>query len=183
MSSWFASVSGLHGPSPLPLAIGHIKRAQLNVIRFSKLKCTFSFLPATDPFPPERPQNISAENQTVSADGRVSVLLRWDPPREGDLQLHHYKVTWSGPSGKESSRVADGVRLPQCSSYLISLRSQALLYNSGFERWTYFSVSPSLLAGRRFFALNISFVSGKCVLEKNEGEQSCQSPMRSCEVL
>ncbi|XP_017334319.1 anosmin-1b [Ictalurus punctatus] len=67
------------------------------------------FFSARDPFPPERPQNISAENQTVSADGRVSVLLRWDPPREGDLQLHHYKVTWSGPSGKESSRVADGM--------------------------------------------------------------------------
>ncbi|KAK3533241.1 hypothetical protein QTP70_013656 [Hemibagrus guttatus] len=66
------------------------------------------FFSARDPLPPERPQNISAENQTVSADGRVSVLLRWDPPREGDLLLHHYKVTWSGPSGKESSRVADG---------------------------------------------------------------------------
>ncbi|TSK53628.1 Anosmin-1 [Bagarius yarrelli] len=61
-----------------------------------------------NPLPPERPQNISIENQTVSSDGRVSVLLHWDPPREGDLQLHHYKVTWSGPSGKESSRVVDG---------------------------------------------------------------------------
>ncbi|XP_047666574.1 anosmin-1b isoform X3 [Tachysurus fulvidraco] len=66
------------------------------------------FFSARDPLPPERPQNISAANQTVSADGRVSVLLRWDPPREGDLLLNHYKVTWSGPGGKESSRVADG---------------------------------------------------------------------------
>lgn len=72
----------------------------------------FSFLHTTDPLPPERPQNISAANQTVSADGRVSVLLHWDPPREGDLLLNHYKVTWSSPGGKESSRVADGVRLP-----------------------------------------------------------------------
>ncbi|XP_062868926.1 anosmin-1b isoform X2 [Trichomycterus rosablanca] len=66
------------------------------------------FFSTRDPFPPERPQNVRVENQTVNADGRVSVLLRWDPPGEGDLPLHHYKVTWSGQSWKESSRVADG---------------------------------------------------------------------------
>lgn len=66
------------------------------------------FFSARDPFPPERPQNVRVENQTVNADGRASALLHWDPPGEGDLPLHHYKVTWSGPSWKESSRVADG---------------------------------------------------------------------------
>ncbi|KAI4898279.1 hypothetical protein NFI96_024415, partial [Prochilodus magdalenae] len=73
------------------------------------------FFSTRDPFPPETPQNARAENQTVHADGRVSVLLRWDPPGEGDLAVHHYKVTWSargapagGPNWKESGRVADG---------------------------------------------------------------------------
>lgn len=143
----------------------------------------FSFLPTADPLPPERPQNISAEYQTMSTDGRVSVLLRWDPPREGDLLLHHYKVTWSSPSGKESSRVADGVRLPQCSSYLISHSSQAPL-----ELWLrppniFFCLTFAASRQEAFCVKYISFVSGKRVLEENEGEQSCQSPMRSCEVF
>ncbi|XP_066503901.1 anosmin-1b isoform X1 [Hoplias malabaricus] len=68
------------------------------------------FFSARDPFPPEPPQNGRVENQTVLSDGRVSVLLRWDPPTEGDLVVHHYKVTWSavGSSNrKENGRVTD----------------------------------------------------------------------------
>lgn len=132
--------------------------------QIQRTKMHIFFHPATDPFPPERPQNITAENQTVSADGRVSVLLRWDPPREGDLQLRHYKVTWSGPSGKESGRVADGVRLPLCSSCHILLRSQTLL--CVWLRTPNIFFCPTFTASRQevfFFALNISFVSGKCV--------------------
>ncbi|KAL6469124.1 hypothetical protein MHYP_G00226480, partial [Metynnis hypsauchen] len=73
------------------------------------------FFSTRDPSPPDTPQNTRAENHTVHADGRVSVLLRWDPPGEGDLVVHHYKVTWSargaaadGSNWKESGRVTDG---------------------------------------------------------------------------
>lgn len=186
MSSWFASFSGLHARSPLPLAVGHIKRTQTSVIRFSELKCTFFFHPATDPFPPERPQNITAENQTVSADGRVSVLLRWDPPREGDLQLRHYKVTWSGPSGKESGRVADGVRLPLCSSYHILFRSQMLVWvwlqTPNIFFCPTFTASPQEVF---FFFLHWIYLLlvENAFWRNSKGERSCQSPMRSCEVL
>lgn len=133
MSCWFVSFSAAR--SPFLMAAGHVRRAQTNLMKSSGLKAVPSFLPVADPFPPETPQNARAENQTVHADGRVSVLLCWDPPSEGDLLVHHYKVTWStrgaaagGPNWKESSRVVDGVRLPQCSSYLISIRGQPTHY-------------------------------------------------------
>uniref|UniRef100_A0A8C6UTT2 Anosmin 1b n=1 Tax=Neogobius melanostomus TaxID=47308 RepID=A0A8C6UTT2_9GOBI len=46
-----------------------------------------------DPSPPEPPQNIRVDNQTVDA-ATVGVLIRWDAPREGDLPVHNYRVTW-----------------------------------------------------------------------------------------
>ncbi|XP_022525269.2 anosmin-1b [Astyanax mexicanus] len=73
------------------------------------------FFSTRDPLPPETPQKARVENETVHADGSVSMLLRWDPPAEGDLVVDRYKVTWSargglagGPNGKESGRVTDG---------------------------------------------------------------------------
>lgn len=63
-----------------------------------------------DPSPPEAPQNIRVDNQTVEwsnshalsqfteSRGSVStmaVLIRWDAPREGDLPVHNYRVTWT----------------------------------------------------------------------------------------
>ncbi|XP_073792383.1 anosmin-1b isoform X2 [Danio rerio] len=66
-----------------------------------------------DPLPPETPQNARTANQTLHPDGTVSVLVLWETPRESDLVLHHYKVTWS-PRGTPSSsqsragRVTDG---------------------------------------------------------------------------
>lgn len=71
------------------------------------------FFSARDPFPPENPQNARTGNQMVNADGTVSVLVLWDAPRESDLKVHHYKVTWSAqgtPSTRQSraGRVTDG---------------------------------------------------------------------------
>ncbi|KPP69802.1 anosmin-1-like, partial [Scleropages formosus] len=70
------------------------------------------FFPIADPLPPERPRNVRRGNFSVQADGTVSVLLLWDPAREEDLPVHHYKVTWStrmshrmDEDKKENSRV------------------------------------------------------------------------------
>ncbi|KAL1022862.1 hypothetical protein UPYG_G00033450 [Umbra pygmaea] len=70
-----------------------------------------------DPFPPGVPQSVHAGNETQARDGSsVGVQVLWDPPREGDLPVHHYKVTWSPrhaprPSAqdrKDNSRVTKG---------------------------------------------------------------------------
>ncbi|XP_029104768.1 anosmin-1-like isoform X5 [Scleropages formosus] len=70
------------------------------------------FFSSRDPLPPERPRNVRRGNFSVQADGTVSVLLLWDPAREEDLPVHHYKVTWStrmshrmDEDKKENSRV------------------------------------------------------------------------------
>uniref|UniRef100_UPI0037E8C0BB anosmin-1b n=1 Tax=Semicossyphus pulcher TaxID=241346 RepID=UPI0037E8C0BB len=63
-----------------------------------------------DPSPPEPPINIRVSNQTLDWTGShprtqftersrgsgvtVAVLISWDPPREGDLPVHNYRVTW-----------------------------------------------------------------------------------------
>ncbi|XP_061594734.1 anosmin-1b isoform X2 [Cololabis saira] len=63
-----------------------------------------------DPSPPEPPVNIRVSNQTLDQEGSqpgpqsrerskgsgatVAVLLRWEPPREGDLPVHNYRLTW-----------------------------------------------------------------------------------------
>ncbi|XP_023699321.1 anosmin-1-like [Paramormyrops kingsleyae] len=56
------------------------------------------FFSSRDPFPPERPLHLRVGNFTVQADGTISTLLLWDPPREEDLAVHHYKVTWGAQS-------------------------------------------------------------------------------------
>lgn len=63
-----------------------------------------------DPSPPEPPQNIRVDNQTAERStsqapsqftesresvATVGVLIRWDAPRDGDLPVHNYRVTWS----------------------------------------------------------------------------------------
>ncbi|KAK9974747.1 hypothetical protein ABG768_022824, partial [Culter alburnus] len=65
------------------------------------------------PFPPETPQNARTRNQTVHPDGTVSVLILWEAPRESDLVVHHYKVTWNTrgtppTSQSRAGRVTDG---------------------------------------------------------------------------
>ncbi|XP_076134932.1 anosmin-1b [Alosa pseudoharengus] len=73
------------------------------------------FFSSRDPFPPEAPQNLRTGNFTVRPDGTVSVALRWDSPPEGDLPVHHYRVSWSvrgaqrlSQSRRENARVTDG---------------------------------------------------------------------------
>uniref|UniRef100_A0AAY4BC44 Uncharacterized protein n=1 Tax=Denticeps clupeoides TaxID=299321 RepID=A0AAY4BC44_9TELE len=73
------------------------------------------FFSSRDPFPPETPQNLRRGNFTMRSSGLVGVILYWDPPAEGDLAVHHFKVTWSvrgaprlGNSRRENAQVTDG---------------------------------------------------------------------------
>ncbi|XP_067370311.1 anosmin-1b isoform X2 [Channa argus] len=68
------------------------------------------YISSKDPSPPESPANIRAINQTLDwtslqsgspfterstgSGVTVAVLLQWEPPREGDLPVHNYRVTW-----------------------------------------------------------------------------------------
>ncbi|XP_053178595.1 anosmin-1b [Scomber japonicus] len=68
------------------------------------------YISSKDPSPPEPPINIRVSNQTLDWTGSqpgsqltdrsrgnevtVTVLIRWEPPREGDLPVHNYRVTW-----------------------------------------------------------------------------------------
>ncbi|XP_022055454.1 anosmin-1b [Acanthochromis polyacanthus] len=68
------------------------------------------YISSKDPSPPEPPINVRVSNQTLDWTGSqpasqftersrgsgvtVSVLLRWEPPREGDLPVHNYRITW-----------------------------------------------------------------------------------------
>ncbi|XP_054900038.1 anosmin-1b isoform X1 [Poeciliopsis prolifica] len=68
------------------------------------------YISSKDPSPPEPPTNIKISNQTLEwADSQLSpefterltgsrpsvaVLLSWEPPREGDLPVHNYRITW-----------------------------------------------------------------------------------------
>uniref|UniRef100_UPI003AAA2826 anosmin-1b isoform X1 n=1 Tax=Centroberyx gerrardi TaxID=166262 RepID=UPI003AAA2826 len=69
------------------------------------------YISSKDPSPPDAPISIRVANQTLGwAESRqgsqftarsrgegllVAVLLRWEPPRDGDLPVHHYRVTWT----------------------------------------------------------------------------------------
>ncbi|KAK6308692.1 hypothetical protein J4Q44_G00201550 [Coregonus suidteri] len=75
------------------------------------------FFSNRDPFPPETPQSVRVGNETQGTDGsNVGVQVLWDAPRERDLPVHHYKVTWSPrhaprPSAqdrKDNARVTHG---------------------------------------------------------------------------
>ncbi|XP_073332863.1 anosmin-1b isoform X1 [Pagrus major] len=68
------------------------------------------YISSKDPSPPELPNNVRVSNQTLDYTGSqpgaqltersrgsgvtVAVLLSWEPPREGDLPVHNYRVTW-----------------------------------------------------------------------------------------
>lgn len=68
------------------------------------------YISSKDPSPPEPPVNVRVINQTLDWTGSqpgtqltersrgsgltVAILLSWEPPREGDLPIHNYRVTW-----------------------------------------------------------------------------------------
>lgn len=94
-----------------------VRWTQINIMSDEKQRSDRStfYVYVPDPFPPENPQNARTGNQTVNTDGTVNVLVLWDAPRESDLVVHHYKVTWSTQGTPTSSqsragRVTDGVR-------------------------------------------------------------------------
>ncbi|XP_069474729.1 anosmin-1-like isoform X2 [Ambystoma mexicanum] len=53
------------------------------------------FYSSRDPLPPNSPRNLRSGNFTVSADGTISVAVSWDSPLNEDLEIHHYKISWS----------------------------------------------------------------------------------------
>uniref|UniRef100_A0A667YCL0 Anosmin 1b n=1 Tax=Myripristis murdjan TaxID=586833 RepID=A0A667YCL0_9TELE len=53
------------------------------------------YISSKDPSPPDAPTSIRVTNQTLDHGVVVAVLLRWEPPRDGDLPVHHYRVTWT----------------------------------------------------------------------------------------
>ncbi|KAM9762037.1 anosmin-1b [Menidia menidia] len=68
------------------------------------------YISSKDPSPPEPPMNIKVRNQTLDWAGSkpasrfserskdsgatVAVLLHWEPPTDGDLPVHNYRLTW-----------------------------------------------------------------------------------------
>ncbi|XP_055364200.1 anosmin-1b isoform X2 [Betta splendens] len=123
------------------------------------------YISSKDPSPPEPPMNIRVKNQTLERAGpqpvsqltersggsglTVAVLLHWEPPREGDLPVHNYRVTWMprrahaehkhnaghgpGKGRKESSsRATQGAQcelwlqgLLPATSYMVSIQTVA----------------------------------------------------------
>ncbi|KAM6963129.1 anosmin-1b [Aplochiton taeniatus] len=53
------------------------------------------YISTQDPAPPDSPQRLRLTNETLGLGLEVRVLLLWDPASEGDLPVHHYRVTWS----------------------------------------------------------------------------------------
>ncbi|XP_077389429.1 anosmin-1b isoform X1 [Festucalex cinctus] len=68
------------------------------------------YISSKDPSPPEPPKNIRVSNQTLvgitsqagshftersaGSGTTVAVLIHWDPPQDGDLPVHNFRVTW-----------------------------------------------------------------------------------------
>lgn len=68
------------------------------------------YISSKDPSPPESPINVKVSNQTLEwpgsqlgprftersrgSEATVAVLLHWEPPREGDLPVQNYRITW-----------------------------------------------------------------------------------------
>uniref|UniRef100_A0A096M507 Anosmin 1b n=1 Tax=Poecilia formosa TaxID=48698 RepID=A0A096M507_POEFO len=69
------------------------------------------YISSKDPSPPEPPTNIRVSNQTLELTGSrpsVAVLLRWEPPREGDLPVHNYRITWMSRHARAVSAEFEG---------------------------------------------------------------------------
>ncbi|XP_045439541.1 anosmin-1, partial [Pipistrellus kuhlii] len=75
------------------------------------------FRSSRDPEAPEAPSGLRLANATRGEDGRVTVTLAWDGPRQLDLPVHHYRVSWGWaargspePARKRRRKTADGAQ-------------------------------------------------------------------------
>ncbi|KAK3569160.1 hypothetical protein QTP86_025433, partial [Hemibagrus guttatus] len=99
------------------------------------------FRSSRDPSPPPRPSGLKVSNLTVDSGGSVTVRLEWTLPKEPDVPIHHYKISWSWsaagkttiPSKKKRRKTIDGVNssvnlegLSVNSSYTVELQAVAL---------------------------------------------------------
>uniref|UniRef100_A0A4W3HXQ4 Anosmin-1-like n=1 Tax=Callorhinchus milii TaxID=7868 RepID=A0A4W3HXQ4_CALMI len=94
-----------------------------------------------DPSPPGAPRNVQKGNWTARHDGTFIVPIQWDPPREEDVAIHHYKVFWSQrlsrkgmlPVRRENWKITEGARneveleelLPN-TDYLVQVQAVAI---------------------------------------------------------
>uniref|UniRef100_A0A146YJK6 Anosmin 1b n=1 Tax=Fundulus heteroclitus TaxID=8078 RepID=A0A146YJK6_FUNHE len=78
------------------------------------------YISSKDPSPPEPPTNIKVINQSLErADSQVApefterlagsratvaVLLHWELPREGDLPVHNYRITWMSRHARKTHK-------------------------------------------------------------------------------
>ncbi|XP_072245235.1 anosmin-1b [Leuresthes tenuis] len=89
------------------------------------------YISSKDPSTPEPPMNIKVSNQTVDWTGSqaarfpersrgngatVAVLLHWEPPRDGDLPVHNYRVTWLS---RHTHTVRRHIHTPQTGSHTV----------------------------------------------------------------
>ncbi|XP_074048813.1 anosmin-1-like [Macrotis lagotis] len=66
------------------------------------------------PLPPASPQNLRKDNITTNHDGTHNIIISWDPPSEGALAVHHYRVLWRPwtPGAHMSSSKMRRLRVP-----------------------------------------------------------------------
>ncbi|XP_063775357.1 anosmin-1-like [Pseudophryne corroboree] len=77
-----------------------------------------NFQISPDPLPPAAPNDVRIGDLTFAHNGTVSVHIIWAPPKEQDLKIHHYRISWSSSATGElqsvrktnSWRMTDGVR-------------------------------------------------------------------------
>ncbi|XP_027001255.2 anosmin-1 isoform X4 [Tachysurus fulvidraco] len=99
------------------------------------------FRSSRDPAPPSRPSELKVSNVTADGGGSVTARLEWTVPKEMDVPVHHYKISWSWstvdrtsiPSKKKRRKTIDGVKssvnlegLAVNSSYTVELQAVAL---------------------------------------------------------
>ncbi|XP_015232128.1 PREDICTED: anosmin-1-like [Cyprinodon variegatus] len=78
------------------------------------------YISSKDPSPPEPPTNLKVSNQSLEwtdtqmapefterldeAKATAAVLLQWEPPREGDLPVHNYRITWTSRQARKTHK-------------------------------------------------------------------------------
>ncbi|KPP74011.1 hypothetical protein Z043_106874, partial [Scleropages formosus] len=67
-------------------------------------QCSSSANQCADPSPPAKPQNLRRAELRERPDGSVSVLVLWDPPKEDEVAVHHYRVSWRACKGRRTGR-------------------------------------------------------------------------------
>ncbi|XP_060793246.1 anosmin-1 [Neoarius graeffei] len=99
------------------------------------------FRSSRDPSPPPRPSGLKVSNIATDGSGSVTARLDWTLPKDLDVPVHHFKISWSWnttgktmiPSTKKRRRIINGVKssvnlegLAVNNSYAVELQAVAL---------------------------------------------------------